>query len=93
MSGVDASARILCGRPSGGCAIIWRRCLDVIIKPVEFSFMYKRLSGITINANSSIILVLCVYFPTDSGLVQADNIDLNVILTDISSVFAHVQPD
>ncbi len=34
VSGVDASARILPGRPSGGCAILWRRCLDAIIKPV-----------------------------------------------------------
>ncbi len=92
VSGVDASTRILPSRPSSGFAILWRRCLDVIIKPVEFSFMCNHLCDITINANSSIISVLCVYFTTDSGLAQADNTDLDVILTDISSVCAHVKP-
>ncbi len=48
--------------------------------------MCNRLFGITINANSSIILVLCVYFPTYFGLAKAHKIDLNEILTDISSV-------
>ncbi len=48
--------------------------------------MCNSLCGITINTNSSNILVLCVYFPKDSGLAQADNTDLHVILTDSSSV-------
>ncbi len=34
----------------------------------------------------------CVYFPTDSGIAQADNTNLNVILTYMSSVYVHVKP-
>ncbi len=55
--------------------------------------MCNPLCGITSNDNSSTILVLCVYFPTESGLAQADNTDLDIILTDISSVCAHVKSD
>ncbi len=69
--GVDACTSILPGRPSGGCAILWRRYLDVIIKPVEILFMCNHL-------------YIC------SNRFWRD---LAVILTDISSVCAHVKPD
>ncbi len=62
---VDATARILQGRSSGGCALLWRKTLDTIIKPVEYSFMSKRICGIMIKCKTYLILLLCVHFPTD----------------------------
>ena len=92
ISGVDATARILPGRPSGGCAVLWRRTLDTVIKPVEYSFMCKRICGITINCNSHVILLLCVYFPTDTGSHLFDETALDMMLSDISSVCDNVNP-
>ncbi len=37
--------------------------------------------------------MICVYFPTDSPLAHSDNTDLDVIITYISSVCAHVKLD
>ncbi len=73
ITGVDATARNLPGRSSGGCAVCWRKTLDTIIKPVEYSFMSKRICGITIKCKTYLILLLCVYFPTDPTTLQFDD--------------------
>ncbi len=93
VSAVDATARILPGRPYGGCAILWRKSLDSVIQPVDYSFMCNRVCGITVKLNSLIVLILCVYFPTDPGTAEYDSSELDVLLSDIHSICDHVNPD
>jgi len=55
--------------------------------------MCKQIYGILINCNSRVILVMCVYFPTDPGTIQFDDTQLDIILSDITSVCESTNPD
>ena len=55
---------IICGRPSRGVAIFWRKCLDSFITPVKID---DRVIGINIDEPGKRILVLNVYMPCDKG--------------------------
>ena len=55
--------------------------------------MSKRLCGITITCDSHVILLLCVYFPTDPGTQTFDETNLDVVLSDIRGMCESVCPD
>ena len=74
---------ILRGRPYGGCAIIWRESLSAAIKPCNLSTTSRRVCGCILTTNAYSILILCVYFPTDSRSSEYTSVDLDLILHDI----------
>jgi len=64
-SGVDSTADILQGRPSGGVSILYKKSISKYIKCVHISS--NRVCGVILNGSSNFsILVLCVYMPCDT---------------------------
>ncbi len=89
VSSMDATVKIIQGRPSGGCALLWRESLNV--KPVEYDYMSKRICGATLTTDTGVLLLLCVYFPTDPGTPTLDDdTELSVVLSDIQGVCDYV---
>lgn len=65
LSAVDTSSDILVGRPYGGTAILYRKCLGDKISIVDSS--ESRISGIQIKTKIGPLLLLNVYMPTNYG--------------------------
>ena len=76
-SGVDATERILPGRPQGGVAIAWHKGLSHHVKPVHIS--NKRMCAVRTQLNvHKYILIVCIYMPCDTysntnGSIEYDN--------------------
>jgi len=65
LSAVDLSSDILVGRPFGGTAILFRKCLADKIKIVESN--ESRITGIQIDTNIGPLLQINVYMLTNYG--------------------------
>ena len=65
VSGMDSASGIHVGRPYGGVAIIWNKCINTCIKPVYTES--KRLTAILFTYQAYKILIITVYMPYDSG--------------------------
>ena len=64
-SGVDATERILPGRPQGGVAIAWPKGLSHYVKPICIS--NKRMCAVRMQLNvHTYILIVCIYMPCDT---------------------------
>ena len=62
----DISLGIHKGRPSGGCALLWRKTLASIIKEIDFDLDW--LTAISINSpNHEILYIITVYLPYQSN--------------------------
>lgn len=80
-SAVDTSAGILCGRPYGGVAILWRKSVFQSVSIVHCASV--RVTGIQIILEDRRLLVFSVYMPTDA----TDNIsEFTNCLSEISAV-------
>ena len=62
VSGMDVS-RLITGRPYGGCAILFRKWLSPYI--TRHAITSKQFCGLTINSNTSKVLLICVYLPSN----------------------------
>ena len=58
----DSSASLLCGRPYGGVAILWRKSLQPLIK---VSILSERIMQIDVMTKKGTVSLLNVYLPTD----------------------------
>ena len=64
-SGVDATERILPGRPQGGVAIAWHKGLSHYVKPIRISI--KRMCAVRMQLNvHKYMLIVCIYMPCDT---------------------------
>jgi hypothetical protein len=82
ISGVNSSQSVWQGRPYGGCALLWRDNLSHCIVPCNIKCLSQRVCGCIMKTGSDNILLLSVYFPTDSqnGSCLAD---VDILLGDI----------
>ena len=64
VSGIDAS-NLLCGRPYGGCSILYRKSLSSVISPLDSNS--HRFCGIKMVDSATSYLLISVYMPTDYG--------------------------
>lgn len=62
-SAVDLSSDILVGRPFGGTAVLYRKCLADRIKIINTG--ESRITGISIDTSIGPLLILNVYMPTN----------------------------
>ena len=64
-SGVDATDRILPGRPQGGVAIAWHKRLSHYVQPIDIS--NRRICAVRMQLNvHKYILIVCIYMPCDT---------------------------
>lgn len=61
ISAMDPSAGLLIGRPYGGVALMWRRCLDDAVTIIKTD--NNRVAAIKVNSIDSQMLIICVYCP------------------------------
>ncbi len=54
--------------------------------------MSRRLCSVVITINDTVLLLMCVYFPTDPQTVALNAISLSLIPDDIQTVIDSVQP-
>ncbi len=91
ISGMDESAYMLTGdRAKGGCPILWRETLSAIVQPVNPVSMSCRLCSVVITINDTVLLLMCVYFPTDPQTVPLNETTLSLVLDDIQAVIDSV---
>jgi hypothetical protein len=90
ISGVNASQSVLHGRPYGGCAVLWRDKLNQYIIPYNFKSVSQRVCGCILSTESETILLLCVYFPTDSYNENC-TANLDIVLGDIEYAIENAQ--
>lgn len=65
ISGVDANIKILCGRPKGGVAILYKKSLSRYVEHIKLE--NRRMCAIKLNmANNFSCIVFNVYLPCDS---------------------------
>jgi hypothetical protein len=74
MSAVDISSSILVGRPFGGTAILFRKCLADQIRLIESH--ESRITGIVIDTSYGPIALYNVYMPTNYG--DEDSLELYI---------------
>jgi len=65
LSAVDISSDVLVGRPYGGTAILYRKSLASQIE--IFDSDESRITGIQINTEFGLLLIVNVYMPTNYG--------------------------
>ena len=65
VSGIDAS-NLLCGRPYGGCSILYRKSLSSVISPLDSNS--HRFCGIKMVDSATSYLLISVYMPTASSV-------------------------
>ena len=63
-STIDASMGTINGHPPGGVAILWKRNLNKIVKPLNLG--YDWLCGVCIKNENWAVYILCVYMPCQS---------------------------
>ena len=65
VSGMDIS-ELVCGRPFGGCSILYRKTLASCITPLDSCS--NRFCGVKFNCSSGLsMLLICVYLPSSSS--------------------------
>jgi len=64
-SAVELTNDILVGRPYGGTGILYRKCLAHYIRTVDT--YDPRITAISFESKIGLILMICVYMPTDYG--------------------------
>lgn len=73
--------KVLCGRPYGGCAILWSRCLDVAIQNIPCDS--NRIVAITMSFNDTKLLFINIYMPyecsNDDSILDEFVLQLSVI--------------
>ena len=58
------SGSVLCGRPYGGCAILYRKSFPSCVVPITSCF--KRFCAIKLLDSSGLsLLVICLYMPAE----------------------------
>ena len=73
---------VSCGRPFGGCAIIWRQTLGASVSPIVINC--KRVCAVKIQIHGHIILLFNVYMPYYNNMDSLS--DYNEVLGIISSI-------
>ena len=64
-SSVEIDKDILVGRPYGGTAIMYNKCLASSVTSIETH--EPRLTAVTLSTNVGPKLIVCAYMPTDTG--------------------------
>ena len=76
------------GRPFGGCAILWKRNLNLEITPVNSTS--PRICAVEVKSNIFKVMLITVYMPNDNDL----NNDLyGDVLSEISSIICNYEHD
>ena len=76
---VDSCAKILPGRPHGGVAIFWNRCISHMVTIIKSKC--KRVSAIKLKVSAIIvILVLCLYMPCDNYHAHTVDTEYNEVI-------------
>ena len=101
VSGMD-SGSLLCGRPYGGCSVLYHKSLSSCIIPLASSS--NRFCGIkVIDSNGSSILMISLYMPSEcrhsyfteylntlgelEGLIETEKCDVNMLIFDFNVDF------
>ncbi len=64
--GTDEEKELLCGRPSGGVAILYKKSLSSAISRVKPEREHKRLCGVIMKCGDYDLLIMNVYMPNDT---------------------------
>ena len=81
--------KITCGRPYGGCAIIWKNSLAYNVCKVTTPS--NRICAVQFAVGNATVLLCCVYMPT--GFNNCDNIyEYNHIVSELTSVYFSIDP-
>ena len=71
VSAIDSS-RILTGRPYGGCGFLIRNSILNMVTRIDSNS--SRFCAISINSDSLVTLLVCVYLPTNYGTHDSDEL-------------------
>jgi len=64
-SAVELDNDIVLGRPFGGTCILYRKCLEQRVSTLVTHD--PRITAVTFDSNLGLVLMICVYMPTDYG--------------------------
>ena len=78
------SNSLLCGKPYGGCAILWNVNFYGRVEPVQF--ISRRVCGVIIRINDLSILLANVYMPTDTEYDQQNSLEYISILHEVNAL-------
>ena len=75
------------GHPPGGVAILWRKNLDLVIKPIDLK--YNWCTAIEINTGSNTVVVISVYLPYQSPNNEVEYLEklgyINAVTNDLDT--------
>lgn len=80
ISGMDSYSMHV-GRPSGGCAILWRKDLGITVTPINSDS--KRLCCSIVECDNLSFLLACVYMPCDTSVSLNNANEFSNLLCDI----------
>jgi exonuclease III len=91
-SGVDSSSTILAGRPYGGVAILWNKCLSNRVVP--FTICNRRLCAVKVILDNDVkLLLINVYMPCDNRSKTVVHEDYQKVIDDIEQVLLSSEYD
>ena len=83
VSAMDETKLPRIGRPEGGCAVLWKKNLEVSVMPINTNS--PRLCAVTMKSETIKLLIISVYMPTDDN--SNDNYEeYGDVLYEISSI-------
>ena len=65
VSAMDETKLPRIGRPEGGCAVLWKKNLEVSVMPINTNS--PRLCAVTMKSETIKLLIISVYMPTDDN--------------------------
>lgn len=91
--GVDDKENLLCGRPPGGVAILWKKSLANIVTKVKMAGNHRRICSVMVHLGNVKLLVMSVYMPNDNYKQTMVEEEFLEICDQIECVILEQKPD
>ena len=83
VSAMDETEIQRTGRPAGGCAVIWKKNLEVSVTPINTNS--PRICAVTMKSENTKLLIMSVYMPNDDNSHSSYE-EYGEVLYEISSI-------
>ena len=90
--GTDDKKEIMCGRPSGGIALLWKKSLAHCVKIVKPWTIHKRICAINVRIGDDDIIICNAYMPNDNYNNTSVNADFIEVCDQIETLVLRENP-
>ena len=90
--GSDESEVFLCGRPSGGVAILWKKSLAQCIVKIKPMQCHRRICAIKMKVADGDLLICNAYLPNDNYSASVVTESFSEVCEQVEMLFLHENP-